>query len=861
MEIDREEISKVPRTKRPVPPRSVPFLFQPWLALPALALCGAHAAVELLSAGIVAVVWCGLLVMTHFGKRSRYLLCALGLLLSSASYYRAKVSLDAYKQSYHTMRTQFVEPLRCVGTGRVISSPVEKTRLNATSDSEEVIELYTVRFFGLECEDLKLDGAVDVRIVSAVLGLRRGDELEIIAQLAPPRLFRNALLSNPWPGAARGGTLLSGSALHVQLTKRGQGFFSRMDHFRAHVRERIRQTYTQATVPLGRALVLGENDLPEEDAGAFRQSGLLHLLAVSGTHLVIFVLSMVRVLRALLVRIQPLARRFDVARWSSGFGALCSIAYADFSGGSGSAWRATYMLCVVCGSRCLGVTTRGSTALGASLAIGLMVDPHAGSDFSFLLSALATAGLIGLGQPLTRLCARSWAASGPARFLVESLCATLASSLPCAPVLAMMGDSMTWAALVANVVAAPLGEIVALPACLLHAVVSPLVSLEAGLAVIGSGALYGVRAVALFSASVSFARFQVPLPRSSSISLLFGALLLVVFLRWLYVQSAAIGTLALHRLRILLGLSLAFVLGWAHSPEQERAPSQTLTITSLDVGQGDAIFIEFPQGQVALLDGGGFVTKTPDTGARVILPYLRARSITRLDLMIVSHAHPDHILGLLSVAQEVPVKTLWIPDETGKISPRGAGTLAQLMRAVESKGGHVKHSQALCKEAQLFGGTSIEVLAPCVSHQPPLGLNDNSLVVRIRYKNRAALLTGDLEKRGEALLLQHDRARLKADLLKVAHHGSDTSSTPEFLAAVAPEIAFISCGVRNRFRHPRPQTLHNLSAAGIETLRTDRQGSLSWSSDGDTIFVRTFDTSPQLHVASADLISSRHDHE
>lgn len=804
--------------------------------------------------------------MLQTGKRGRnlLLLTVLGLVVAGLSYSRARLSLADYQHSYHIMRSRFSEPLRCVGRGIVISSPTEKTRLNSTSGQEEQIELYLVRFSALDCENLKLSSATDARVVSSIFGLRRGDEVEMTAQLAAPRLFRNALLSNPWPGAARGRALLSGSALHVQRLSRGSGFYSIMDGFRAHVRERIRRTYAKVTVPLGRALVLGENDLPEEDAGAFRQSGLLHLLAVSGTHLVIFVLSMVRLLRALLVRVEPLAKRYDVSRWSSAFGALCSIAYADFSGGSGSAWRATYMLCVVCGGRCFGLAVRGSTALGASLLIGLLVDPHAGSDFSFLLSALATAGLIGLGQPLTRFFTRSWAARGVKRFLVESLCATIASSLPCAPVLAMMGDTMTWAALFANVIAAPIGEIVALPACLLHAVVSPIAPLQSGLALIGSGALYGVRAVALLSASVNFARFTVPFPQSSSLSLLMCFVLVVVFLRWLYIstKSATFFAPAVRvRNRIMLALCLAFVLGWAHSPRKERASNQSLTVTALDVGQGDALFVDFPQGQVALIDGGGYVTKTPDTGARVILPYLRARSIKRLDLMVVSHPHPDHILGLLTVAQDIPVDVLWIPDETGQIASQSRGTLGELMRAVQKKGGLIKHSRSLCEQPQPFGGTVIDVLAPCVSYLPPLGLNDNSLVLRIRYKNKAALLTGDLEQRGEALLLAQDKTRLKADLLKVGHHGSHTSSTPQFLAAVSPQVAFISCGARNRFRHPRPQTLHNLSVAGIQTLRTDRQGSLSWSTDGTITWISSFDAAPKDNSAPTDLVASGHDHE
>ncbi len=531
------------------------------------------------------------------------------------------------------------------------------------------------------------------------------------------------------------------------------------------------------------------------------------------------------------MRIGPLARRYDVARISSALGALLSIAYADFSGGSGSAWRAAFMLCVVCGGRALGFRISGAGALGASLLIGVAVDELAGADYSFLLSALATAGLIGIGQPLTRICEKGILKRAPLRQLVASLVATVSSTLPCAPVLAMMDGDMTFAALFANVVAGPLGEIIALPACLVHAISFQLPCLESGLALIGSGALYGVREVALWSASVDSAQFQVPFPSPWNFTLGVGICLSLARLR----SRQALTVLT-------LGLATLLIAGLPQQPsvaQQAAGPTPgTLTITALDVGQGDAIFIDFPDGRVALLDGGGFATGIPDTGQRVILPYLRSRNIKHIDLVLLSHPHPDHMLGLISVARDISFGELWLP---------GAGTshrgqLRSLIARARALGAKLKSSDSLCREPKiLFGGAQIEVLAPCQQRVPPLHANDGSLVIRIQHGRHRALLTGDIEERGEGLLLSEKPGQLAADFLKVGHHGSDTSSTLAFVRAVSPQTAFISCGVRNRFGHPRPQTLSTLKRAGVTIYRTDDSGSLSWQSDGNRVSVRTFE--------------------
>jgi competence protein ComEC len=149
----------------------------------------------------------------------------------------------------------------------------------------------------------------------------------------------------------------------------------------------------------------------------------------------------------------------------------------------------------------------------------------------------------------------------------------------------------------------------------------------------------------------------------------------------------------------------------------------------------------------------------------------------------------------------------------------------------------LRRPRDLCGAPRVAGGVTIEVLAPCPGYEPDAGANDNSLVLRLTYGRRAALLVGDAEREEERQVLAR-AGGVRADFLKVGHHGSRTSSSPAFLAAVRPTFAAISAGVRNRFGHPYPSTLAALAERGIEVGRTDRGGEIVWETDGDEVRVR-----------------------
>ena len=725
---------------------------------------------------------------------------------------RAGHTLDRFDRERFEWRDAIGHPRRCAFSGTVASSPVE--------GHGSMSFLADLR--GADCEGVLLP-AFRARVYGGPPNLARGDAVSGVADFAAAQLFRNFGVADPRPSASRNGAVASGGALSMVVEARGFGVRNWIDRARVHVRARIEASFPPLAVPMARALVLGESDLDPDDDVAFRASGLSHLLAVSGTHLVFAVVTLVNALAFMLVRVEAFAACVRAARVAAGLGVALSLAYADFAGGSGSAFRAACMLSVGFIVTAAGRRPSAVRCLAASIFIGAVLDPLVACDVSFLLSVAATGGLIGIGPVFARFTEK--VRPRPLAWLVQSLATTLSAMLPCVPLLSLLSSEIGLAGLLANVVAGPVGEICALPLCLVHALLGFWPWLERGAAMAGGGALLLVRAIARLSAEQSGLRFLLPTPSGSQLSLL--ALLGVALL------TARVGD---WRRRVLAVASVAVgLLTVEHSQRRAGAPHGQLVASVLDVGQGDASLVDFPDGSLWLIDGGGFVGSPVDPGRAVILPELAARRRSRIDVMVLSHPHPDHFTGLLSVLRAVDVGEFW---DTGQGLAQGAGPIYASIRALlRERHIPVLGPAELCGQ-RLRGGVNVQVLSPCPRFRPGLGANDNSLVIRLQLGKRAFLFTGDAEHEAETRLLATGAA-LGADFLKLGHHGSRTSTTPAFLDAVAPRVATMSTGVRNRFGHPHAPTLEKLRTRGILALRTDRFGGVRIETDGVELAVHS----------------------
>jgi len=263
-----------------------------------------------------------------------------------------------------------------------------------------------------------------------------------------------------------------------------------------------------------------------------------------------------------------------------------------------------------------------------------------------------------------------------------------------------------------------------------------------------------------------------------------------------------------------------------------------LEMTAIDVGQGDSLLVSFPDGKLMLVDGGGFLSygrptrSKLDIGEDVVSPYLWNRSIRKVDVVALTHAHDDHAGGLPALIENFHPSELW----TGATAPSGAWSAVE-GKARECK---VKITAMSAGRSFNFGGAQVEVISPPADYDPgDAPKNNDSLVLRISYGRRSFLLTGDMEKPMELRAVGDDRP-LRADVLKVGHHGSNTSSTQPFLDAVQPVFAVISDGFENSFHHPHPQVLSRLAGNRATALRTDIRGLITIRTDGRQISVETF---------------------
>lgn len=263
-------------------------------------------------------------------------------------------------------------------------------------------------------------------------------------------------------------------------------------------------------------------------------------------------------------------------------------------------------------------------------------------------------------------------------------------------------------------------------------------------------------------------------------------------------------------------------------PEEPEEPkketfqkARDLKVHYIDVGQGDSILIQLPNGQTMLIDGG------PGKHAQIVIDYLKEEKVEKIDYLVATHPHEDHIGGLPSVVNSFDIDKIYMPNKTHTTK-----AFEDLLLAIQNKDKKITIAKAgdliLDKE-----GLSVEILAPEENLNDD-NLNNNSIVLKLVYENNSFLFTGDIEAAIEQSIVNKGY-NIKSDVLKIAHHGSNTSTANEFLNKANPKYAVITCGKGNQYDHPHQATIDKLEAKNIEIYRTDLDGIIIATSDGEKI--------------------------
>lgn len=636
-----------------------------------------------------------------------------------------------------------------------------------------------------------------------------GARVRVLLRLTARVLFRNPTPHPDWPAAApiaATARVPRGARAHVVERSVVR---EHLEHARTSVRHALDRTLDDRARGLARALVLGEGEAVDEDSrAAVRDSGLSHVLAVSGLHVALLAGALVTGVRRALLFVPALAARVDASRVASALGIPIALAYAAFAGGAPSAWRAAITASIAWSIVAIGRRPRGPAIVAAAAIVLGAASPADAVRPAFLLSIVATAAIVS---------APRLGAKEPVDTLRSAVVVSTRTTIATAPLVVWCFGAVPLVGVLANVVLVPIGALLLLPLASIHAALA----LAAPLAARLTAPLVDATAAAFVSACTVFAETPIgrdlpPPSVSEGIVIAVTAVALLVARRWR------------ARLAWIVAAILALGAGEIALRIDER-PVGEVRVTFLDVGQGDAALVDLPDGRLMLVDAGGGL---PDPGARAVVPLLRARRRDAIDVAVISHPHPDHYGGVAAIAEAVPIRELW---DAGVTTDADRGAAATLLAALRARGTIVRTPHDLCGAPRRFGRATIETLWPCPRADPTLGANDNSLVLRVAIGKRAILLTGDIEREAERTLLALARDRLRADVLKVPHHGSRTSSDAALLDAIDPRLAVVSCGRTNRFGHPHREVLARYADRAIDVLRTDRHGGVIVTTDGSSL--------------------------
>ena len=685
-------------------------------------------------------------------------------------------------------------------------------------------------------------GGVPVWIAAdAAPGVWPGDRVRVVGRLERPRGRRN-------PGGIDRAQLVRDRGARFELHARAVAVIAAGD--RASAWRWPAQLAARGAAAIAarggdrvgnalvRAAVVGDRSAVDESTdAAWRAAGVYHALSVSGLHLAVVALASFVALTWLAAAIRPLGERVPPRRIAAAIALPLAIGYTLVTGGQIATLRALVAVAAILVGELVERRVRAADALGLAALALLALRPSSLFDPGFELSFVAAATLIvaARGAAPLALPAPRWrrVAHAVRRAIATSWAVTLAT----APITAWHFGEVSLGGVIGNLVAGPAIELAAIPLGLLGLAASAIAPGLGGPVLDLAIAIAGATARVIAAIAVWTPTLVVRAPTAIEL-----AACAALYAAWAWSRSApGRGARALAAVA-----AIALCGSWAWQA-RVRATDDALRVTFLDVGQGDAAVIELPDGAVWLVDAGG----APGAGdvraqiapGRAVVAFLRARGIARLDVAVVSHPHPDHYLGLVAVAAEVPIDAVWDarvvdepPDRDAARAGRGLSYEAVVAHLV-ARGARRVHPALGVHRA---GDVAIEVLAPrhaadgttthpLATADPVRSVNDDSLVIAFERAGRRVLFTGDLEEEGEDALVAAGAP--PADVVKVPHHGSPTSSTAALIAATAPRWAVISLGRGNRFGFPAPAVVARWQRAGATVLRTDQVGAIEVTID------------------------------
>jgi len=632
-----------------------------------------------------------------------------------------------------------------------------------------------------------------------------GDRFEAFLRLRPHRPARNPSVGTRPTLRASGVDVRSSLKSFRQLRRRPGGALA-PQRLIAAARTSVRRATArrfQARAPLINALLLGERgEVPRPLLNAMARTGLIHVIAISGLHVGIFIAVLFAALRA---------AGLAIPRAATGCLLMLPLIYA-FVVPRPAVARACIMAAAILGGVALGRRTSAFSGLALATLLLTFRDPWVIRDVGFQLSTAATAAILMVGAPPVT--------SNPiARTVTTSLLVSCAAQIGVAPVLAAATHRLPLVAVPLNLVAVPaVGVVIVAAGGALGAASAGADLLADALAALAGGALDTLQGLV---GAVDAPGRALPVPAAAVGWLLPSAFVAIALLaacnRAAVRRSSAFGSLLGGGCALALIAAVPAVA--AIAAEDPRPPPGHVRLVALDIGQGDALLVETAQ-ETVLVDTGGSPVSDFDPGAAVIAPFLRARGSRSLDAVVITHFHADHAGGLRGLLAEIPTRQAWVASATADdpASVRFAAALGDTPVTVLAAGDERRDGDCTWRVLHPSGRWLENGGAP-VS-------NNGSLVLAVACGGRQILLTGDTERAAESDYAA-DSGGVHSTVLKSPHHGSSTSSSDVLLDAIDTRHAIISVGWRNRFGLPSSEVLERYRKRQIAVYRTDRDGALT----------------------------------
>lgn len=687
-------------------------------------------------------------------------------------------------------------------------------------------------------ETRPVTGTLQITIQQSSQDLRYGDRIRCFVSPRIPKTFANPGGFDYRRHLAYLGicaTAFLPDDRGITVLRRGEGnpYRGAVERLRDTIRKCLDRLFPDDTGAVLKAMVIGEQTcISEELREYFSRLGIAHLLAISGLHVGIVAFISYSAVMFLLRRSQKLMLLCDIAKLASAASIVPVLLYCCIAGFTIPTIRAAIMVLCYLAALLLGRPQDVLNTLFVAAFLILLCMPASFFDVSFQLSFAAVFFLIVLVPAWQRIFHQQ--PPDPLepyhprmhRFIavLRDMClASIAAIVGTAPLVAIYFHSFSWAGLVANLIVVPLAGFVIVPAGLAGALACAAHLPLANLLFRCAGMLTDmmIRCVQ-YCGDIPGIAVTVAAPSWYEIALWYGLLML----------SAV--CLPRKRIRLFLGALLLTFAVLVPGRYMRSAESGKLTVTFLDVGAGDAALVEFPDRSTMLIDGGGSYNDQFDPGKFIIAPFLYSRGITSVDILVLTHPHRDHAGGLPYIARHFKPKELWHTGEPSDLEP----ALRLMAEAAQNSTATFRCSRLSPK--RIIGGAQIEFFNPPDFHVTSLprsgnDTNNNSLVIKISYGHVSFLMAADIQQDRERLLVQ-ETAPLTATVLKVPHHGGKSSSSEQFIRAVGPQVAVVSC----KQEELAPEVAEQYRAWGAQLLTTAEHGAISITTDGATYSIKTF---------------------